>query len=248
MTKKLNVKSFLKEKVFYVVLFITLCVMGVTAIITSKNGLEKNKQETNLKIEGNKEVAQNQENSQIEYKDAELVKDVTTNNTEEVIEEFATEERKEKSIETSATPSELFINPVINGVVTRNYDITPRINEEQTSAVVYKGIDIEVAPGADVKSIADGKVVDAGKGDSKEGYYVVVEHEDGFTSTYANLAEDLEVAVGDSIAQGTNLGKVGNTIQNNPSDRVSEDYLLFHMEKSKQPINPTEYINGLNVE
>lgn len=244
MTKKLNIKSFLKEKRFYVILFISLCVMGVAAIITSKNGVENNKQETNLKIEQNKEIAQNQENSQTDYKDAELVKDVETDK----VEEFAVEESEDKSVETSATPSELFINPVINGVVTRNYDITPRINEEKTSAVVYKGIDIETVLGAEVKSIADGKVIDAGKGDSKEGYYVVVEHEDGFTSTYANLDEDLEVSVGDSVTQGTTLGKVGNTIQNNPDDRVSEEYLLFHMEKSKEPINPIEYINGLNVE
>ena len=56
------------------------------------------------------------------------------------------------------------------------------------------------------------------------------------------------MAVGDEVTQGSILGKIGNTIQNNPSDRVSEEYLLFHMEKSKEPINPIEYINELKVE
>lgn len=247
MTRKTNIKSFFKGKAFYVILFVCLCIVGTTAVITTRSGVKNSDEQANkLGDKENKEVAQNEDNSATQYKDAELVKDKIDEEKQEFVIVDTTEE--DDSVQTSSSPGELFINPVTNGVVTRNYDITPRLNDEKTSAMVYKGIDIEASAGTDVKSIASGTVIDAGKGDSKEGFYVVVQHGDGFISNYGNLAEDLAVAIGDTVTQGTVLGQIGNTIQNNPSDRVSEEYLLFHMEKSQEPINPTEYINELKVE
>ncbi|MDO4535316.1 MAG: M23 family metallopeptidase [Clostridium perfringens] len=243
MTKKLNVKSFLKGKAFYVILFVCLCVIGTTAVVTARKSITNNKQATNLKDNENTSIAQNEGSSVIEYDNAELVQ---KEDTQEVVIEDTIDEDNE-DIQTSTSPSEVFISPITNGVVTRNYNISPRVNDEKTSATVYKGIDIESSIGSDVKSIAEGKVIDAGKGNSKEGYYVTIEHEDGFRSTYGNLEENLAVTIGDTVAQGTVLGQIGSTIQNNPSDRVSEEYLLFHMEKSQEPINPTEYINELKV-
>ncbi|MGM8204919.1 hypothetical protein ACSXEQ_06055 [Clostridium perfringens] len=32
------------------------------------------------------------------------------------------------------------------------------------------------------------------------------------------------------------------TIQNSPSDRVSENYLMFHMENSKEPVDSTKIL------
>ena len=247
MTKKSIIKSFLKGKAFYVILFICLCIVGTTAVITTRSSMKgSNKQASNLENKENKEIAQNENNLETQYKDAELVEEKTAEDKQEFAVVDGTED--DDTVQTSSNPSELFISPITNGVVTRNYDITPRLNDEKTSAVVYKGVDIESKVGTDVKSIANGKVIDAGKGDSKEGFYVVVQHNDGFISSYGNLAEDLAVTVGDEVTQGSILGKIGNTIQNNPSDRVSEEYLLFHMEKSKEPINPIEYIHELKVE
>lgn len=247
MTKKTKIKSFLKGKAFYVILFVCLCIVGTTAVITTKSSIKNNEQASNLVDKENKEVAQNQDNSATQYKDAELVEDKNNKDEQEFV-IVDTIDEENSSVQTSSTPSELFINPVTNGVVTRNYDITPRLNDEKTSATVYKGIDIEASVGTDVKTIADGTVIDAGKGDSKEGYYVVIQHADGFVSSYGNLAENLAVAIGDAVTQGTILGEIGNTIQNNPNDRVSEEYLLFNMEKCQEPVNPTEYINELKVE
>lgn len=247
MTKKTNIKSFFKGKAFYVILFVCLCVMGTTAVITTRSSIKNDEQASNLGDKENKEVAQKEDSSVTQYKDAELVEDKSSESEQEFV-IVDTIDEQDSSVQTSSSPSELFINPVTNGVVTRNYDITPRLNEKKTSATVYKGIDIEASVGTDVKTIADGTVIDAGKGDSKEGYYIAIQHADGFISTYGNLAENLAVAIGDSVTQGTVLGQIGNTIQNNPSDRVSKEYLLFHMEKSQEPINPTEYINELKVE
>ncbi len=243
MTKKLNVKSFLKGKAFYVILFVCLCVIGTTAVITARISITNNKQATNVKDSKDTSIAQNEGSSVIEYDNAELVQN---EEKEEVIIEETIDEG-DGEVQTSVNPSEIFISPITNGVVTRSYNISPRVNDEKTSATVYKGIDIESSIGSDVKSIAEGTVVDAGKGNSKEGYYVTIKHEDGFVSTYGNLEENLAVDIGDTVNQGTVLGQIGSTIQNNPDDRVSEEYLLFHMEKSQEPINPTEYINELKI-
>ena len=242
MTKKSNIKSFFKGKAFYVILFVCLCVIGTTAVVTTRKGSKNNEYTTNKVEESeNINVAQNEENSAVGYDNAELVENEQEVATKDTIDE------ENESVQTSVSPGEVFINPITNGSITRTYNIYPRINDEKTSATVYKGVDIECSAGTDVKSIAEGTVIDAGKGDSKEGFYVVIKHKDGFVSSYGNLAENLAVAIGDTVNQGTTLGQVGNTIQNNPSDRVSEEYLLFHMEKSEEPINPTEYINELKV-
>lgn len=247
MTKKTNIKSFFKGKAFYVILFVCLCVIGTTAAVTARKSITNNEQATNIKNNENTSIAQNEGSSVIEYDNAELVQNEQVEDKQEVAVEDTIDEEN-VDVQTSANPSEGFISPITNGVVTRTYNISPRINDEKTSATVYKGIDIESSIGSDVKAIAEGKVVDAGKGGSKEGYYITIEHKDGFVSTYGNLDENLAVVIGDTVNQGTVLGKIGSTIQSNPSDRVSEEYLLFHMEKSTEPINPTEYINELKAE
>ena len=84
MTKKSNIKSFLKGKAFYVILFICLCIVGTTAVITTRSSMKgSNKQASNLENKENKEIAQNENNLETQYKDAELVEEKTAEDKQE---------------------------------------------------------------------------------------------------------------------------------------------------------------------
>jgi murein DD-endopeptidase MepM/ murein hydrolase activator NlpD len=79
----------------------------------------------------------------------------------------------------------------------------------------HQGIDFTPGPGAAIEAIAPGKVVEVGNPSGALGVYAIVQHDvDGtrYRSVYAHMQSgSLAVAVGDSVALGDKLGKVGNT-------------------------------------
>lgn len=88
------------------------------------------------------------------------------------------------------------------------------------SGYKHGGIDILQARGSAVVAMAQGKVVAAGWENEKNhnkgwGRYVVIQHKGAngknFYSLYAHLQEDLDVAVGDEVGEGTSVGRVGRT-------------------------------------
>lgn len=247
MDKKQKVVNFIKREGFYVILFVCLCVVATVAAVTAKKNVEP-KQEVPVVEEQttSDELSQNDDSSVIKFEDAELVKDKqeqeTATSTEPKQEAVANVESKDEAVTTSTAPSKGFINPVNEGVITRSFNFRPVLNEAKTGATVYNGVDIEAAAGSEVRCIGDGTVLEATKGDSKEGYYVTVEHADGLVATYANLDENLLVNAGDKVTQGTVLGTVGSSVQNNPESRVSSEYLLLEMEKNNEPVNPQDYL------
>lgn len=250
MDKKTKFKNFMKKDGLYVVLFVCLCLVATVAVVTAKKNIN-----TSQTANADKnEEASNNNNSTPKFENAELVEgnESKNNSTEEKDKNEeknkpSSEEsnKKNNSVQTSSTPKKEFKSPIKEGKVTRTYNIKPRVTDDGKTASVFKGIDIEATAGAEVKAISDGKVISAEKGDSKEGYFVKVEHSDDIIAMYANLDGEIKVKVGDKVKQGTVLGKVGNTIQSNPEDRVSTNYLLLHMEKSKKPVDPQKYITNI---
>ncbi len=73
----------------------------------------------------------------------------------------------------------------------------------------HTGVDFPVPTGTSVKSVAAGRVVSAGWGDSF-GYQVVVRHADGRYSQYAHLSA-ISVKEGQSVGSGQRIGRSGST-------------------------------------
>ncbi|MGG5462824.1 peptidoglycan DD-metalloendopeptidase family protein [Clostridium sp. B9] len=255
MNKKEQLKRFIKKDGFYVVLFVCLCLIATVGVVVANKSandtVEESVAENN--IDNPNEDSATSGNT---FDDAELVDNNTDENEEETTneaenikeeEEVKPEANNEGNAVATSNQSTSFIAPVKDGVITRGYNLEPRLNESGQSASVYKGIDIEVADGAEVLAIGDGKVVEAGKGNSKEGCFVKIEHQNGVVGFYANLDSEIKVKEGDTVKKGTPIGKVGNTIQNSPSDRVSKNYLMFHMENSKEPVDPQKYLKDIPV-
>ncbi len=103
-----------------------------------------------------------------------------------------------------------FIWPLDNHYITRGFDYKSSIyigGQHAAADLVHLQGDTKGRP---IKASADGTVV----GDdfnSISGYYIVIEHADGWRTTYRHLVTDAPPAIGDRIVQGQVIGNVGST-------------------------------------
>lgn len=72
----------------------------------------------------------------------------------------------------------------------------------------HNGVDFAAPLGADIKSFADGKVIDAGPA-SGFGNWIRILHGDGSMTVYGHMSV-LDVSVGDKVRAGDIIAKVGN--------------------------------------
>lgn len=62
--------------------------------------------------------------------------------------------------------------------------------------------------GEPVKAACDGTVTQVSN-DYEKGYTVVINHQDGWSTTYSQLSDNVAVAVGDAVEKGQEIGQVG---------------------------------------
>ncbi len=74
---------------------------------------------------------------------------------------------------------------------------------------MHNGIDMACVTGTEIRATRAGKVIRAQWSDSA-GYYVQIDHGDGFVSEYMHMTKYV-VSVGDSVAAGQLIGFVGST-------------------------------------
>lgn len=121
-----------------------------------------------------------------------------------------------------------YVWPVNGGIVTQGYGST----SFATRSGFYKGdfhggVDIGAPVGTKVFATKSGTVVDAYTSGYNGGYglYITIKHTDGTMSRYGHLSKVL-VKKGDTVAQGDNIGLVGQT------GRVTGPHLHFEIRNS----------------
>ena len=103
----------------------------------------------------------------------------------------------------------------------------------------HAGIDIEVAPGTEVKASADGMVSFAGF--TPVGLCVSLEHGGGFRTTYVALRQTL-VRKGERVRRGQVIASSDGT-----QDRSSNSHHLhFGMYLHGKPVDPLPFLSGFN--
>lgn len=111
-------------------------------------------------------------------------------------------------------------------------------NETLKDWRAHSGVDFEAKLGEEVRASADGVVEEVF--DSELGRCVVVDHEDGYATMYANLSEDSSLKKGDKIAKGDKIGTVGNTAL---GDSTNGEHLHFEIVKDGKNVNPVDYLD-----
>ncbi|MCX7749074.1 MAG: M23 family metallopeptidase [Clostridia bacterium] len=103
----------------------------------------------------------------------------------------------------------------------------------------HSGLDLASDRGTPVKVVADGVVYEV-KNDPRLGITIVVDHQNGIKTVYANLASDNMVTPNQKLKQGDVIGSVGNTANFEAADQA---HLHFEVLKNDEPVDPSTYLN-----
>jgi len=101
-----------------------------------------------------------------------------------------------------------------------------------------EGINIAVPEGTPVKAAEGGVVAYAGNELKGYGNLVLIRHDDGWVTAYANNSE-LLVKRGDKVSRGQTIAKSGQT------GNVSSPQLHFELRKGSTPVDPMSHLAGL---
>lgn len=131
-----------------------------------------------------------------------------------------------------------FVKP-IEGEISKEYARESLIYSETLKEwITHLGIDIKAERATVVKSAADGTVKHI-KNDPRYGLTVIVEHQNGFETRYANLLTTEFVSEGEKVKAGQTLGTVGDSAI---YEIVDESHLHFEILKNNENVNPANYI------
>ncbi len=157
-------------------------------------------------------------------------------------EKIPTEENVSPSVDNAIS----FIFPVTGGVI-NDYSgddlvYSKTLNDWRT----HNGIDFFAQDGTEVLAAADG-TVEAILENGMFGRTIILLHNDGVRTIYSNLAEGNEVVTGDTITQGTPIGKVGSSAS---AEALEEPHLHFEISLNEETVNPHDYLpdNSTNEE
>ena len=258
MKNQKNKNNLLKKEGFYVVLFICLCVVAVVAVYISKaNSL---KQTPEVAKKETTKVEEKMQDAQQVKKEEEAVATMKNNKKEDTKKEDTKEkaeskkqESKESSKESSAKKSTISLAMPVKGEVIKAFS---KEEMQYTKSLdlweTHEAVNIGCSLGTEVKSAAKGKVVDIYNDEKVEksrksgyGLTVVIEHENGFRTVYANLADNVKVKKGETVDTGAVIGVVGDTsVREAVKDNGPHLHfgLLQKKDKDYETVDPLAYI------
>ncbi len=99
----------------------------------------------------------------------------------------------------------------------------------------HKGMDIAAPYGTEIYAAADGEVIAAGWNNGGYGYFVKIDHGDGYSTLYGHASEVL-VSEGQKVSAGDVVALVGST-----GDSTG-NHLHFEVRYNDECMNPAEYL------
>jgi murein DD-endopeptidase MepM/ murein hydrolase activator NlpD len=110
----------------------------------------------------------------------------------------------------------------------------PRINPVTGNPRFHQGLDLAAPLGADVYAARDGVVTEIGE-DPVYGKYIIIEHNDNWTSLYGHLSS-VNTILRKSVRSGNLIGKVGSTGQS------TGPHLHFEIRQHGKAQNPDKLL------
>lgn len=139
----------------------------------------------------------------------------------------------------AAPSSEPVFTYPVQGEIVMPYSVDcaiydPTLNQYHTS----DAISISAASGDDVKASEKGKVKEITK-DEEKGNSVAIEHDNGWLTTYSQLADDISVKVGETVTKGQTIGTVGDPTKYTVA---LGSHVEFAVEKNGETVNPEKVV------
>ncbi|MDO4749538.1 MAG: M23 family metallopeptidase [Eubacteriales bacterium] len=253
-----RLESFFAGKGFYIVLFLCVTVIGVSAWVmfsgmetdvepALRNDTAEDPAPGNMAVpsetgpavtkepvqEGN--GAENAAETMVEPEAPEVEAGLTEPSTEA---ESVMSEAEAEAAAVWAEAADYFIWPC-NGPVEVPHTVTTlRYDRTMADWRTHDGVDIAVDLGEQVMAAASGRV-SAVYTDNMYGVTVEIDHGGGLTSLYSNLTELPTVTVGDGVMVGEVIGCVGNTAL---CETAEVYHLHFAMRQDGQSVDPADYM------
>ncbi|MEM8895155.1 MAG: M23 family metallopeptidase [Bacteroidota bacterium] len=102
--------------------------------------------------------------------------------------------------------------------------------------VHHHGIDLKVPMNTSIRATADGTVKAIRNSPKGHGLYIVISHNDGFETLYANLNNVL-VETGQTVLKGEEIAMSGR------SGMATAPHLHYEIRQYEKPVNPELYIS-----
>ena len=242
--------DFMEGKGFYIVLFLCVAAIGISGyyLFSGLTGAAGGfGSDPAAAVSGQVEMAKDQpEKNQPEKKtptDQNPGKDQAAEDAAKTEEPVKKEEypapQKETTPNEETAASTAYVWPV-QGEVARDFSLEVfAYDATMGDWRTHDGLDIAADLGSPVCSCGTGTVTDVTR-DPMLGMIVTVDHGRGMESRYANLAESVNVQVGDAVEAGTVLGTVGTTAI---SESASPSHLHFEMIEYDVSIDPLNYLH-----
>ena len=163
-----------------------------------------------------------------------------TNKTKNTLTTSVTENNKKAEEETKqeAVKELKFIKPVEGEVVKEYSKENLTFSETLQEWTVHTGVDIKADKTTVVKA-AEAGTVKSIKNDPRYGLTIVIEHQNGFQTVYANLLTSEFVVEGEKVEKEQSLGTVGNTAA---FESAEESHLHFEILKDNIQVDPNIYL------
>ncbi len=235
-----NAREFLKGRKVYVASFAALAIIGFVSVLAFNGSNGGTGEGTNEANQINMHPLPTQDTSSVSKSEDENLMQALNEalNTEKspmptFLPEFT------KTPDTNAAVSaEKLIAPV-DGEIIWGYAVDSLIFSRTLSQwMTHSGVDIASKKGTEVHAIASGCIENVYT-DDLLGVTVVLVHEDGMMSVYANLKEEPPVEEGQLVNNRDIIGYVGDTAI---SECMEESHLHLELYKDTLPVDPNEYI------
>lgn len=131
-------------------------------------------------------------------------------------------------------PSNLILDKPVNGPLSSKFGVRRFFNGEERNP--HSGLDFAVGAGTPIKTPAGGKVILTGNY-FFNGNTVFVDHGQGFISMFCHMSK-IDVTVGQQLARGAVVGKVGST------GRATGPHMHWNVSLNDARVDPAIFIGA----
>ena len=145
---------------------------------------------------------------------------------------------RDEALDLTPVAPALVVNPLVGETVAAFSMDELQYSETMGDWRTHDGVDLAADAGTPVCAASSGTVLDV-RDDDLMGTTVVISHDGGYDTIYANLQSVPTVEIGDEVTAGQVIGSVGRTAL---SEAAEPPHLHFGVTKDGEFVDPLEFL------